>query len=134
MSLDFNKLTKLHKEILKKIILWQPKAPFGFPCNALHRDFFYEQYTKKEICDVLDELEKLGFIIKRKESHVYIYELNRDQYITIKRHFKWWFRFQIFKKKAKNFAIWLWKHFIITIITSAITAYITVKITQLAQR
>jgi len=81
----------------------------------------------------LDELERLGFVAKIIKGPVdFIYELVDKQYLIVKKHFKWWLRFQILKKKAKNFAIWLWKHFIITIITSAITAYITVKITQLA--
>ena len=130
--MNFNKLTKLHERILKEIILWQPKSPFGFRCNALHtRDYFIKRYSEeKEICDALDELVGLGFITKRKESSDYMYQLTPKQYIAIKTHFKWWFRWQTFKKKVKNFFIWLWKYFIITIITSAITAFVTVKITQ----
>ena len=111
MNLDFNNLTKLHKEILKKLSLWQHQHKCGLPCRTLYTYFFYEQYTEKEICDALDELERLGFVTKIKGPVGFTYELVDKQYLVVKKHFKWWLRFQVFKEKAKNFAIWLWKHF-----------------------
>jgi len=129
-KLNFNKLTKLHKKILKKMILSECEHHSGVVSNTLHRYFFYEQYTKKKIYDALEELVKLGFITKERKPLDYGYKFTRDQYIAIKKHFKWWFRWQTLKKKVKILFIWLWKHFIITIITSAITALVTVKITQ----
>ena len=101
MNLDFNNLTKFHKEILKKLSLWQHQHKCGLPCRTLYTYFFYEQYTEKEICDALDELERLGFVTKIKGPVGFTYELVDKQYLIVKSTLNGGSVFKFLRKKPK---------------------------------
>ena len=126
MASRFNSLSKIQTEILKKIILDQPIRPYGFTFGYLDGEMDISKYTEDEVHRALDDLVKNGFIDQRGNEDVYI--LSRDQFLETKSYFKKSIIFKKIEKSTVKFIRYIWKYFIVAIITGALIAYITIKI------
>ena len=126
MASRFNSLSKIQTEILRTIILDQPIRPCGFFFGNLYDEMDISKYTTDEVRRALDDLVKNGFIDQRANEDVYIF--SRDQFLETKSYFKKSIIFKQIKKATKAFILYIWKYFIVALITAALTAYITTKI------
>jgi len=126
MASRFNSLSRIQTEILRTIILDQPTRPCGFFLGYLYDEMDISKYTTDEVRRALDDLVKNGFIDQRANEDEYV--LTRDQFLETKSYFKKSIIFKQIKKATKAFILYVWKYFIVALITAALTAYITAKI------
>ena len=126
MASRFNSLSKIQAQILKKMILDEPIRPIGFAFVYLYDLMDISKYTADEVHRALDDLVKNGFIDQSGNEDVYIF--SRDQFLETKSYFKKSIIFKQIKKATIVFILYIWKYFIVALITAALTAYITTKI------
>ena len=112
-------LSKLEKEILKKLIVDQSRHGYRWSIGYILGLFPSFSYKDKEILKALERMEG-KYIQKRADNYFF----TQDQFIEVYNKFKWWIRLENSKKSAKRFWDFIWKHFIVTIITAAVTAVI----------
>ena len=127
MASRFNSVSKLQTEILRKIILDQPIRPYGFTFGYLDEEMDISKYTEDEVHRALDDLVKNSFIDQRGNEDVYIF--SRDQFLETKSYFKKSIIFKQIETSTIKFIRYIWKYFIVAIITAALIAYITTMIT-----
>ena len=120
MKLKINELTEIQRDILKSRILNQPKRPFGFSFAALYGDMNIMKYSESEVQNAIEDLVSKD-LFEKKDDGSYIF--SREQFLTVKSYF----RIILWLHSAKNlsllFIIFIWKHFIVTILAAALTAY-----------
>jgi len=109
---------------LKTIILSYPNRPVGFSIVALYGNIDIRKFSQNDIERGLNDLLKKGFLITTDDK---VYELSREQFLKTREYYKWSISFLKAKRGVITFVKFLWKHFIITIITAAITSYVAVK-------
>jgi hypothetical protein len=126
MKSKINSLTEIQSDILKNRILDQPKRPFGFSFAALYGDMDITKYSEDEIQIAIEDLVEKELFEKRNDGS---YIFSRQQFLDVKSYFKLVVWLQEVKKASLILIKFIWKHFIITILAAALTAYITTVIT-----
>ena len=126
MKSKINGLTEIQRDILKSRILNQPKRPFGFSFAALYGDMDITKYSESEVQNAIEDLVSKDLFEKRDDGS---YIFSREQFLTVKSYFKIILWLHCAKNSSLLFINFIWKHFIVTILAAALTAYITTVIT-----
>lgn len=90
-------------------------------CNLFWKSFDHEGILKE-----FDKLVEFGYFELVGDPTEENYKYSKEGYFETEKYFRFKFLFKVLIKKGTEFWIFIWKHFIFTIITAAITAYITV--------
>ena len=126
--LNFEILTEVERMLLRNITLkfTTEKVPIGFNVVSMVNELGYRAMPSEVLKILLEELCQKGWLIKNEDGS---YILTFEAYIVLRRRYKLLLFLNNIYDKLRKIFIFLWKHFIVTILTSVVTAYLTVKFT-----
>ena len=82
---SIGELPEIQREILRKIILDNPKRPSGESFSSIYRMINYEKFNEDAAQSALEELVAAEYLIKENGT----YSFSRDSFFQVKKHYKW---------------------------------------------
>ena len=105
-----------------------PKLDQIFSKNLCN--LFWEKFDQAKILMEFKQLVELGYFDTIGDLSAENYVFSENGYFETKKFFRRKHLVNSFKKRGYQFWVFIWKHFIFTVITAAITAAITVYLTS----
>jgi len=115
-------LSTLEQSLIIAALVDQPKRPGRFSLGWFQQQIDIGVYSDNDVKAALDAM-CLDKILYRDGDD---YFMQRTQYLELRKRFRWPLRRNSAVRKQRSLWGFLWKHFIITILVSLVTAVLTV--------
>lgn len=119
--IQYSKLNKLEKLIISMLASSRERrTPYGL--NALENNINERLYDRDEVTKTISNLKAKGIIEDSDTTTI----INRDYYLYVWRLKRYNLKFFARKFSKQILKAWnfLWSHFVVTIITSVVVAYL----------
>lgn len=115
-------LSTLEQLLIIAALVDQPDRPGRFSLGWFQQRIDIGVYSNNDVKDALDTMYHDN-ILDRDED---VYFMQRTQFLELKKRYRWPLRRKSAIRKLSSIWVFLWKHFIITILVSFFTAVLTV--------
>ncbi len=121
--LKMKELSKIEKDIIFAYIKNFPARPFETSKTGLYNEINYDRYSKEDFEQAFSKLRKDEYFKEKNGS----YELPRERFLEAKKCFKMKIYGNNIYHCLKVFWLFVWKHFLVTIITSVVVSWVVNK-------